>query len=109
MSRDQKLYIDDIHIACLKITHFTQDMGRADFFADEKTQDAVIRNLEIIGEAVKNLPSSFRDRCTQIEWTKIARMRDYVAHAYFGVDLDIVWDVVENHIPVLLDTIESSR
>ena len=69
---------------------------------DEKTFDAIVRNLEIIREAVKRIPSEMRVRYPDVEWKKIAGLRDIVAHEYFGLDEDILWDVVQNRIPVLL-------
>lgn len=82
-------------------------MPFADFVTDDKTYDAVLRNLEVIGEAVKNLTDDFRDHHPQIEWRKIAGLRDIVAHVYFGVNDEIVWDVVQNKIPVLHKQIAS--
>jgi len=73
---------------------------------DEKTFDAVVRNLEIIGEATKHIPPEMRARYPNVEWHKIAGLRDIVAHEYFGLDEDILWDVVQNRIPVLLDSIQ---
>jgi uncharacterized protein with HEPN domain len=82
-------------------------MSFADFITNDKTYDAVLRNLEVIGEAVKNLPDDFRDLHPQIEWRKIAGLRDIVAHVYFGVNDEIVWDVIQNKIPVLHEQIAS--
>jgi len=61
----------------------------------------VIRNLEIIGEAVKNIPSNFREECSFVEWKKISGLRDILIHEYFGIDYDILWDIVKNKIPYL--------
>jgi uncharacterized protein with HEPN domain len=68
---------------------------------DRKTVDAVLRNLEVIGEAVKQLPAEMRSAHPDVEWQKIAGLRDVLIHAYFGIDLDIVWDVVSNKLPGL--------
>ncbi len=92
------VYLRHILDAIEKIERFTAD-GKAAFDADDKTQDAVIRNFEVIGEAVKNLSSSLKVMHAEIEWTKIAGMRDKLIHHYFGVKLDIVWDTVTNVLP----------
>jgi len=76
-------------------------MSRSAFEADDRTKDAVLRNLELIGEAVKQLPDEARLLCPQIEWRRIAGLRDMLAHAYFGIDPDIVWDVVCTKVPGL--------
>ncbi|MHA1839455.1 MAG: HepT-like ribonuclease domain-containing protein [Candidatus Ranarchaeia archaeon] len=68
-------------------------------------QDAVIRNLEVIGEAVKHIPKEFQNKHSTVNWRKIAGLRDILIHAYFGVDLDIVWDVIENKLDPLEDEI----
>ena len=102
MSRDYRLFLDDIRESCEKILRYTQGMAKVQFEADEKTQDAVVRNLEIIGEAVKHLPEEVRNRYPQVEWRKIAGLRDVVVHHYFGINKDIVWDIVENKVPQLL-------
>lgn len=74
---------------------------RSAFLSDAKTQDAVVRNLEVIGEAVKALSSQTRDTSPDVRWTSIAGMRDRLIHGYFSVDLDLVWDVVENELGIL--------
>ena len=97
MNSDE-VYLRHILDAIEKIVRFTAD-GRAAFDADDKTQDAVIRNFEVIGEAVKNLSSGLKNNHPKIEWTKIAGMRDKLIHHYFGVKLDIVWDTVTSVLP----------
>ena len=63
--------------------------------------DGVVRNLEIIGEAVKNIPPQVKEKHPEIEWKKIASLRDILAHEYFGVDVEVIWDIVENKLPGL--------
>ena len=112
MYRDPALFLNDIKTSALKIVRYTKGMDRAAFESDEKTVDAVIRNLGVIGEAVKKLPPSLKERYAGIEWRKIAGLRDFVVHEYFGIDTEILWDVVDNKIPALLryvDEIISSK
>jgi uncharacterized protein with HEPN domain len=106
MSRDPRLYLDDIREACEKILRYSQGLDLDQFVQDEKTFDAVARNLEIIGEAAKHNPLEMRARYPDVEWHKIAALRDIVAHEYFGLDEDILWDVIQHRIPVLLDRIQ---
>lgn len=103
MSRDYRPFLDDIRRACEKVIRYAGGLSVEEFLADEKTFDAVLRNLTIIGEAVKQLPEAVRDRWPGIEWRKIARFRDLAIHRYFRVDGQIVWDVVSNHVPRLLE------
>jgi len=77
--------------------------------ADKLVTDAVLRKIEIIGEATKNLPEDVRAKMPGIEWKKIAGMRDWLSHVYYRVDLDIVWDVVENNIPKLLHALKTFK
>ncbi len=98
--KDDQVYLLHIRDCATRIMEYTQ-AGRAAFLRDSKTQDAVIRNLEIIGEAVKNLSEECRQRSPQIPWRRIAGLRDVLIHAYFGVKPETVWNVVERELPVL--------
>ncbi|MCG6136465.1 MAG: DUF86 domain-containing protein [Nostoc sp. LLA-1] len=102
MSRDFRLYLADIVVACEKVLRYTDGMEFEQFVADDRSFDAVIRNLLIIGEAVKNVPVDVRDRNPEIEWRKIAGLRDILAHTYFQIENEIIWDVVQNKIHPLL-------
>lgn len=106
MSRDWRLYLDDITRACRKIGRYTQGMSREQFVRDERTYDAVIRNLEVIGEAANNLPTDIIAATDDVDWRKIVALRNILAHAYFGVDDDIVWSIVEDKVPRLLEVAE---
>lgn len=101
MSRDTGLYLSDILRCCEKIQRYVAGLSRAEFDADERTTDAVLRNLEILGEAAKKLPPEIRAAMPEIPWPKIAGMRDWLAHVYFNVDSDIVWDVLQSKLPEL--------
>ncbi|MGQ0666328.1 MAG: HepT-like ribonuclease domain-containing protein [Nitrospiraceae bacterium] len=87
--------------ATRKIMAYTGSLSKAAFLEDEKTFDAVVRNLEIIGEAVKKLPEDLRTQHPALEWKKMAGLRDILIHEYFGLDADIVWDIVKNKVPPL--------
>lgn len=101
MPRDYKVYVDDILEAIGKIRRFTADLDSKTFSDDEKTFDAVIRNLEVIGEAVKKIPEEIRTQYPTVEWKKIAGVRDILIHEYFGIDVEIVWDIVQTKLPML--------
>ncbi len=104
--KDDRVFLAHVRDAITKIDSYTQE-GRAAFFADTKTQDAVIRNLEIIGEAVKNLSADLRAQHPEMPWTRIAGMRDVLIHDYFGVRLQTVWNAVEHRLPELKRYVEA--
>ncbi len=104
--RDLRDYINDLVEACEDILLFTKGMSYSDFAGDKKTVNAVIRSLEVIGEATKNLPVSFRSSYPDIPWKQMAGMRDKLIHEYFGIDKQMVWQVVEKHIPDIFPLIK---
>jgi len=101
MPRDFEVYLEDIRQAIVKVRNYTAGLTRQSFAQDDMRIDAVIRNLEIIGEAAKMVPESIRTRFPLVEWKKIAGLRDILAHHYFEVDLDIIWDILQNKLPEL--------
>lgn len=92
--RDHRLYLEDILVAIANIEKYTMEMSLESFRSDTKTQDAVVRNLEIIGEAVKRIPDSVRHAYPDIEWRPAAAMRDFLIHEYPEVDVEAVWDTI---------------
>ena len=103
--RNYRLYLKDIFEAMVAAQVFVEGMDFDAFVADDKTASAVVRKLEIIGEATKNVPEKIRQRYSQIPWRDMAGMRDRIIHAYFEVDYSVVWETVENRIPLLQPTI----
>ena len=101
MQRNFNLYINDIQKALTKIEKFTKQITFEKFKNNDLIVDAVSRNLEIIGEAAKNIPEDIRKKYPYIEWQKIAGLRDVLIHDYFGIDLLILWDIVKNKVPEL--------
>jgi uncharacterized protein with HEPN domain len=99
MKRDISLYLKDILKNMEKAEKFTEEMSYKDFVADEKTKYAIVRCIEIIGEAVKNVPESVRKKYLEVPWKDIAGMRDKVIHFYFGIKLRRVWLAVKEDIP----------
>ena len=99
-------YIQDILDSINDIEEFTQGMDFDNFGKDKKTIYAVIRAIEIIGEATKNIPDIIRKKHPNIEWKKIAGMRDIIIHAYFTLDLDLIWEIIQNKLSELKEKIE---
>jgi len=92
-------YIQDIIESVEEVEEFTAGMTFNDFAEDKKTINAVVRSLEVIGEAAKKIPDNLRENHPQIPWKRMTGMRDKLIHEYFGIDLEIVWKVVENELP----------
>lgn len=106
MKRDYTLFIKDILKAIVNIEEFIQNVHFEEFCKDEKTQSAVVWQIQIIGEATKNIPATIRDKYPEIPWRYMARIRDKIAHFYFGIDYEIVWDVVRNKLPEIKPSID---
>ena len=101
MKKDNRIFLHHILECIDKIEEFTNRISEDEFMKSVQIQDAVIRRLEIIGEATKNLSADFRKKHSNIPWEQMARMRDKLIHGYFGVDLMTVWEVVEEDLPEL--------
>lgn len=107
MSRSIRLYLQDIVESCAKILRYVEGLTEEEFFINELIYDAVMRNLQIIGEATKNIPSQLRQKYPEVDWRKIAGLRDIITHAYFQVDDDVIWTVVQQRIHPLKIQIEN--
>lgn len=105
--RDPRLYCEDILESGNAILEFVEGITFEAFCADRKTYSAVIREFEIIGEAVGKLPESFRKRRPDVEWQDIKDFRNLLSHEYFGVDLEIVWNVIKEDLVILLGAVEN--
>lgn len=111
--RDYTDYVQDIVDSIEDAQAFVEGMTFADFSKDRKTVNAVIRSVEVIGEAAKNIAESIRDRYPSIPWRKMAGMRDKLAHEYFGVDLEVVWQTVKEDLssvkPMMVSVLSELR
>ena len=105
MKRDLSLFIEDILEKINLIENSIKKISKDKFESDELLTDATIRRLEIIGEAVKNIPNNFREKYPEVPWKKIAGFRDVIVHAYFEVDFNAVWDIIKKDLPDLKNKI----
>ncbi len=110
MSRRSDLdLLDDILGSLAKISQYISGLSYEDFLHDQKTQDAVVRNIEIIGEAAKLISKSIKENHPEVPWKQIAGTRDRLVHGYFGVNIDIVWEIAAMDAPKLLKAIRRIR
>ena len=106
MKKEDYIFIKHILESIGDIESFTKEISKDVFFKNKEKQNAVVRSLEVIGEAVKNIPDNLKEKYSSVPWREIAGTRDKIIHHYFGVDLNIVWDIVKKDIPKLKKQIE---
>jgi uncharacterized protein with HEPN domain len=99
--RPTDLLLDDIRESVDRIEEYTEGMSLEDFSEDRKSVDAVARNLQIIGEAANRLPDEFKESHSDVEWHKIVGLRHRIVHEYFGVDIQIIWRILQKDLPEL--------
>ena len=104
--RDPRVYLEDILQSITSIEEYTRDMSFEIFATDRRTQDAVVRNLEVIGEAAKRIPANMREANPEIAWRPAAAMRDFFIHDYPEVDVQAVWDTITTDLPPFKKGIE---
>ncbi len=107
MPRSQLLYLSDIAEATDNIVTYVGSRSFDEFKRDKMRIDAVVRNFEIIGEAVKNLDDRLKQGFPRTDWKAIAGFRDTLIHGYFGIDLEILWDIIQHKVPVLKEEIQA--
>jgi len=104
-NRDHSLFLEDILTAIEKIERYTKDLSFDRFSKNDMAVDAVVRNFEVIGEAVKNLPARVKGKYPYVEWKEATGFRNVLIHEYFGIDLEAVWDTIKNNIPAFKENI----
>ena len=100
-SRHDRLYLYDILECCDRVAEYIVGVNETDYHANTMLQDALVRNIEVVGEAVKNLSPGLKETNVDVAWSQIARMRDKIAHHYFRINLDVVWKTSTDDFPVL--------
>ena len=106
MSRSHELYLRDILKAGERIQAYTKDLTLESFQVDALRADAVLFNLMTIGEAIKSIPDDLQAKAPNVRWRDISRFRDRVVHHYFKLDLKLVWEVVDEHLPILVEQVK---
>ncbi len=104
--RSDREFILDMLIACEKIMKYTQNITYEDFYNNDMIIDAVLRNIEILGESAKNVSENLKSKYNEVEWREIARTRDKIIHFYFGIDLSIIWDIITVDMPNLQEKLK---
>ena len=106
MSRDWWIYLDHMIDCCEKITRYIGSSNRDEFLTNELVYDAVLRNLETLGEATKHVPTEVKARMPAVAWREIAGMRDWLAHGYLTIRADVIWNAIRVEVPLLWETLQ---
>lgn len=106
MSREWRLYVADMKARCQRVAEYTAGLSREDFQSTRMVYDATLRNLELLGEAARNVPDEARALAPDIPWRRIVGVRNVLIHGYLGIDNDIIWDIVRNEVEKLLVALE---
>ena len=106
-NKTSKIFVEDIIIAIDKINRFVSSKTYTTFIEDEMALDAVLRNIEIIGEVSKNIPDDVRKKFPDIPWKRMIGLRNIVSHEYFGIDLSIIWQIVKKDLPEIVPAIKT--
>ena len=107
MKRDYKLYLNDINEAINQIETYVRNVSEEDFSKDKLLQDAVLRRLEIIGEAVRNIPRTLKEKNKNVPWFDMSQFRDLIAHGYFEVSLKTVWNAATKNLKVIKEAMKT--
>ena len=107
MDRHYKLYIEDIELSMTRILEYVEGMDLKKFKQSHITVDAVVRNFEIIGEAAKKVPDSIKEKYPKVPWKKMYGLRNLISHEYFGVDYEMIWEIISSDLPSNLSDIKS--
>jgi len=105
--RSVLLFVQDMLEAIGKVERYTAGLTYEQFEANDMVMDAVVRNLEIIGEAARHIPEDLRSRYTGVDWRRVVGFRNIVIHEYFDVDIEIIWTIVKEQLPILKQVLQS--
>jgi uncharacterized protein with HEPN domain len=106
VSREWRLYVADMKACCQRVSEYTAGLSREEFLSKRLVYDATLRNLELLGEAAKNVPEMARELAPDVPWRRIVGVRNVLIHGYLGIDDDIIWDIVQNEIEGLRTALE---
>jgi uncharacterized protein with HEPN domain len=109
MKRDYKLYLNDIKESITKIEEYMRNVSEEDFKKDAKLQDAVIRRLEIMGEASRNIPRALKEKNKQVPWFDMSQFRDFITHSYFNIGNLTIWRTIKEKLPKIKESLQNIK